>query len=191
MFYLFVKRKDKKTENYEYKDITNEVLKNTIPGHSKIKKIFEYKEYNLSYAKFDTKDIINLEIDVARKIQNKIGGVFELIHRVQIDGVSTPDAKYFNKQIFNIVKYFDIKSPKKSESLNSKNKKISRQFDEAKRQANNIIISLLRDSCDLSNKDAIVQIEKCLKNERYNWIECVILIGKDDLIKIYKKKKKP
>ena len=36
-----------------------------------------------------------------------------------------------------------------------------------------------------------MQIEKCLKNERYNWIECVILIGKDDLIKIYKKKKKP
>ena len=68
---MFVKRKDKKTENYEYEDITNEVLKNTTPGHFKIKKIFEYKEYNLSNAKFDTKDIINLEIDVARKTQNK------------------------------------------------------------------------------------------------------------------------
>ena len=178
-------------DNYEYVDITDEILKNSTPNYSKIKKIFEYKEYNLSNTKFDTKDITDLELDVARRIQDKIGGVFELIHRVQIDRVTTPDAKYSNKKLFDMAKYFDIKSPKRSENLNSKNKKISRQFDEAKKQANNIIISLLRDNCDLTNNDAIIQIEKCLKNDRYNWIESVILIGKNDYIKIYKKKKKP
>ena len=88
-------------------------------------------------------------------------------------------------------KYFDIKSPKRSESLKSKSQKISRQFNEVKHQTNNIIISLLRDGCDLSNDEAIKQIEECLNSERYNWIENVILVGKADVIKIYKKKKKP
>ena len=49
----------------------------------------------------------------------------------------------------------------------------------------------MRDGCDLSNDEAIKQIEECLNSERYNWIENVILVGKADVIKIYKKKKKP
>lgn len=182
-------KEKEKIINLEYIDITNETLKNANPNYSEIKELFEYQEYNILNAKFDTKDITILERYALRKIQNKIGGTFELLHRVQIDGVSTPDAKYFNKKIFNKEKYFDIKSPKKSESLKSKSQKISRQFNEAKHQTNNIIISLLREDCDLSNKDAIKQIEECLNNKRYNWIENVILVGKDDLIKIYKKRR--
>ena len=185
-----MKEKEKRI-NLEYVDITNETLKNANPNYSKIDELFEYQEYNISNAKFDTKDITILERHTLRKIQNKIGGTFELLHRVQIDGISTPDAKYFNEKIFSNEKYFDIKSPKKSESLKSKSQKISRQFNEAKHQTNNIIVSLLREGCDLSNKDAIKQIEECLNSKRYSWIENVILVGKKDLIKIYKKKKKP
>ena len=185
-----MKEKEKRI-NLEYVDITNETLKNANPNYSKIDELFEYQEYNISNAKFDTKDITILERHTLRKIQNKIGGTFELLHSVQIDGISTPDAKYFNEKIFSNKKYFDIKSPKKSESLKSKSQKISRQFNEAKHQTNNIIISLLREGCDLSNKDAIKQIEECLNSKRYSWIENVILVGKKDLIKIYKKKKKP
>lgn len=176
---------------FEYIDISNKVLKNAISNHSEIEELFEYKEYNLSNAKFDTKDITILERTASKKIQNKIGGTIKLIHRVQVEGVSTQDAKYFNKNIFDKEKYFDIKSPKKSESLKSKSQKISRQFNEAKHQTNNIIISLLREGCDLSNNEAIKQIEECLNSKRYDWIENVILVGKDDVIKIYKKKKKP
>lgn len=190
----FAKSQNKLNEkivNCDYIDITNEILGKTNPNYSKIKEIFEYKEYNLTNAKFDTKDITDLEISAARKIQEKMGGTIELIHRIQNEGVSTPDAKYFNEKIFDIAKYYDIKSPKKSDSLKSKSKKIYRQINETKHQANNIIISLLRENCDLSNKEAIKQIEECLKNKRYNWIESVILVGKDDVIKIYKKKKKP
>ena len=185
-----MKEKEKRI-NLEYVDITNETLKNANPNYSKIDELFEYQEYNISNAKFDTKDITILERHTLRKIQNKIGGTFELLHSVQIDGISTPDAKYFNEKIFSNEKYFDIKSPKKSESLKSKSQKISRQFNEAKHQTNNIIVSLLREGCDLSNKDAIKQIEECLNSKRYSWIENVILVGKKDLIKIYKKKKKP
>lgn len=183
--------KKEKIANFEYSDISNEVLKNATPNYSKIEELFEYKEYNLSNANFDTKDITILERTAAKKIQDKIGGTIKLIHRVQIENVSTPDVKYFNEKIFDKEKYFDIKSPKKSESLKSKSQKISRQFNEVKHQTNNIIISLLRDGCDLSNDEAIKQIKECLNSERYNWIENVILVGKADVIKIYKKKKKP
>lgn len=181
--------KKEKILNFEYSDISNEVLKNATPNYSKIEELFEYKEYNLSNAKFDTKDITILERTAAKKIQNNIGGTIKLIHRVQIENVSTPDVKYFNEKIFDKEKYFDIKSPKRSESLKSKSQKISRQFNEVKHQTNNIIISLLRDGCDLSNDEAIKQIEECLNSERYNWIENVILVGKADVIKIYKKRR--
>lgn len=174
-----------------YEDITNELIEKAIPNNNEIPEISKYLKYNLKNATFDTKDINGLERLELKKIQNRIGGTFKLIHRVLIDGVSTPDAKYFNRKIFDKEKYFDIKSPKKSESLKSKSQKIARQFNEAKRQTNNIIISLLREGCDLSNIDAIKQIEECLNSKRYSWIENVILVGKDDLIKIYQKKKKP
>lgn len=173
----------------EYIDVTDVLLKNAKPNYSKIKELFEYQKYNISNAKFDKKDITILERAASRIIQNKIGGIFELIHRVQVNGVSTPDAKYFNKKFFNKEIYFDIKSPKKSENLKSKLQKISRQFNEVKHQANNIIISLLREDCDLSNNEAIKQIEECLSCKRYSWVENVILVGKDELIKIYKKRR--
>ena len=173
----------------EYVDVTDVLLENAKPNYSNIKELFEYQKYNTSNAKFDKKDITILERDASRIIQSKIGGTIELIHRVQVDGVPTPDTKYFNKELFNKEIYFDIKSPKKSKNLKSKSQKISRQFNEAKHQTNNIIISLLREDCDLSNTEAIKQIEECLNNYRYIWIEIVILVGKDELIKIYKKRR--
>lgn len=64
-------------------------------------------------------------------------------------------------------------------------------MDEARHQSNNVIISLLRDECDLSNEEANLQIINCLNNNRYHWIDIIILIGKSNYIKIYKKKKEP
>ena len=174
-----------------YKDIKSELIKIATPNDNAIPEISRYLKYNLKNASFDMKDITDIERITLKQIQNKIGGQFNIIHRVQEKGVRTPDAEYFNEKIFSNEKYFDIKSPKKSESLKSKSQKISRQFNEAKHQTNNIIVSLLREGCDLSNKDAIKQIEECLNSKRYSWIENVILVGKKDLIKIYKKKKKP
>ena len=172
-----------------YKDITSELIKMATPNDNAIPEISRYLKYNLKNASFDMKDITDIERITLKQIQNKIGGQFNIIHRVQEKGVRTPDAEYFNEKIFSNEKYFDIKSPKKSESLKSKSQKISRQFNEAKHQTNNIIVSLLREGCDLSNKDAIKQIEECLNSKRYSWIENVILVGKKDLIKIYKKRR--
>lgn len=149
----------------EYIDVTEMLLKKAVPNNDAIEEIYEYNEFNLSNAKFDKKDITNLERMAVRIIQDRIGGTFKLIHRVLTNYVSTPDAIYFNDNLFNKEVFYDVKSPKKSKNLHSNSKKISRQFDEAKHQTNNIIISLLRDDCDLSNDEAINQIEECLKTK--------------------------
>ena len=40
---------------------------------------------------------------------------------------------------------------------------------------------MLKEECDLSNREVVYQITECLSNKRYSWIDNVILYGKDDL----------
>ncbi len=177
------------SQNINYEDITKDVVLNANPNNQEISEIFKYKKYDLKNAVFDTKDIKEIDRLTLKKIQNKIGGQFNLIHRVQEKGIRTPDSEYFNKLLHKNKRYYDVKAPSKSKTIKSKKKKIARQFDEAKGQTNNIIISLLKTDCDLSNREAVYQITECLSNKRYSWIDNVILCGKNDFIKIYKKKK--
>ena len=172
-----------------YQDITDYLIKKSKPNNDDINAIFKYKEYNLFNSKFDKKDISLIEINTLKNIQRLIGGNFTLIHRVQKDSVKTPDCEYRNKLLFKNKRYFEIKSPKRCMTSNSKKHKISRQFDEAKFQSKNIIISLLRNECNISNKVAIKQIRNCLSNKRYGWINIVIFLGKNNYIKVYKKKR--
>lgn len=171
-----------------YEDITNKLIKKAIPNDNDIPEISKYLKYNLKNAKFDTKDIDELERLALKKIQNKIGGQFNIIHRVQEQGVRTPDTEYYNKLLHTNKRYYDIKSPKKSNSIKSKKHKITHAFDQAKGQTKNIIISLLRNECDLTNLEAVHQITNALNRPDYSWIDRVILVGKNDYIKVYKRK---
>ncbi len=100
----------------------------------------------------------------------------------------TPDAEYYNKLLHINKRYYDVKAPKKSNSIKSKNCKITHAFDQAKGQTNNVIISLLRDECDLTNAEAVHQIAKALNRPKYSWLNIVILVGKNKFIKIYQRK---
>ena len=173
-----------------YKDITSELIKMATPNDNAIPEISRYLKYNLKNASFDMKDIADIERITLKQIQNKIGGQFNLIHRVQEKGMRTPDAEYYNKLLHTYKRYYDIKAPKKSNSIKSKNCKISRAFDQAKGQTKNVIISLLRDECDLTNIEAVHQIINALKRPKYSWLNSVILVGKNNYIKIYKRKKR-
>ena len=161
-----------------YKDITSELIKMATPNDNAIPEISRYLKYNLKNASFDMKDIADIERITLKQIQNKIGGQFNIIHRVQEKGVRTPDAEYYNKLLHTYKRYYDIKASKKSDSIKSKNCKISRAFDQAKGQTNNVIISLLRDECDLTNIEAVHQIINALKRPKYSWLNSVILLGK-------------
>ena len=77
---------------------------------------------------------------------------------------------------------------KKSSSIKSKKCKITHAFDQAKGQTKNVIISLLRDEYDLTNIEAVCQIINALNRPKYSWLDIVILVGKNDYIKIYKRK---
>ena len=173
-----------------YKDITSELIKMATPNDNAIPEISRYLKYNLKNASFDMKDIADIERITLKQIQNKIGGQFNILHRVQEKGMRTPDAEYYNKLLHTYKRYYDIKAPKKSNSIKSKNCKISRAFDQAKGQTKNVIISLLRDECDLTNIEAVHQIINALKRPKYSWLNSVILVGKNNYIKIYKRKKR-
>lgn len=172
----------------DYVDITDMVLKNSKPNNREIKEIFKYLKYNLNNSTFDSKDITNIERITLMRIQNKIGGHFNIMHRVQKANVRTPDAEYYNKLLHTNKKYYDIKAPKKSNSIKSKKSKIIHAFDQAKGQTKNVIISLLRDECDLTNIEATHQIVEALIRPKYSWLDRIILVGKNDYIKIYKKR---
>ena len=172
----------------KYEDITYSILKQAIPNNNPIPEIYKYKKYNLKNSKFDTKDITDVERETLKIIQNKIGGEFNIIHRVQVKGVRTPDAEYYNKLLHKYKRYYDVKAPRKSISNYSKSNKISHIIRQAKSQSNNIIITLMREDCDLSNMEAEKQIISCLNNKRYSWVHSVILVGKYGYFKIYKRK---
>ena len=146
----------------KYEDITDSILKQAIPNNNPIPEIYKYKKYNIKNSKFDTKDITDVERETLKVIQNKIGGEFNIIHRVQVKGVRTPDAEYYNKLLHKYKRYYDVKAPRKSTNRNSKCNKISHQFDEAKGQTDNVIISLIRDECDISSIEAYNQINELL-----------------------------
>ena len=171
-----------------YKDVTNELIKMATPNDNVIPEISRYLKYNLKKASFDMKDITNIERKTLKQIQNKIGGQFNLIHRVQEKGVRTPDAEYYNKLLHINKRYYDVKAPKKSNSNRSKQHKITHSLDQAKGQTKNVIISLLRDECNLTNIEAVHQITNALKRFDYSWLNIVILVGKNNFIKVYKRK---
>lgn len=96
-----------------YKDITDELIKMATPNDNPIPEISRYLKYNLKNASFDMKDITDIERITLKQIQNKIGGQFNMIHRVQEKGVRTPDAEYYNKLLHTYKRYYDVKAPKK------------------------------------------------------------------------------
>jgi len=163
-----------------------------VPNNNPISETNEYEiidkngniiVYNESNAKFDTKDITEVERTVAKTIQKKTGKSVSLIHRInEPEEIKVPDLKLDNK-------YFDIKSIRKSKTEKSKMNKVYHAVDDGKKQANNFVINLLGyKECDLTNEETIEQIKRLYSNKFYDWVDCIILIGKDDLFKVYKKK---
>ena len=171
-----------------YKDITSELKKIATPNDNVIPVISKYLKYNLKNASFDVKDIKDIERITLRQIQNIIGGQFNLIHRVQEKGVRTPDAEYYNKLLHTNKRYYDVKAPKKSNNIKSKKHKITHSLNQAKSHTKNVIISLLREECDLTNGEAVHQIKNALSKPDYSWLNSVILVGKNNFIKIYQRK---
>lgn len=83
-----------------------------------------------------------------------LGWEIDIVHRVNIpEGVKTPD-------IYAEGEYWDIKNYNKALTSKSRFKKIRHSIEPNLDQANNFIIDLNNNDCDLTNNEAILQINK-------------------------------
>lgn len=184
--------KIKKEKINSYVDITEEIIRKAKKNPDKPIDIFELKIkdkdgneiiYTTENALFDTKGPNTEEIESIERLRKIFGWDIGMIRRInEPSGIRTPDIQnMYTKE------YWDIKGIHKSKTEKSKAKKISRAFDEAKNQTTNIVIDLNRKDCDLTNEEALQQIITALNRQKYEWIEQVILLGKEEFIKYYKK----
>lgn len=192
---LLIAHKEKKGDVLliKYEDVTQEMIKNKNLNPIEPREVFKYHKknldgsittYDISNSKFDSKKPDKEEISSIKRLRDIFGFNIEILHRVNEDKVSTPDIR----NILEDLEYWDIKGIHKSETLNSKNNKISHAIRESKKQTPNVVIDLNRSDCDLSNNEAIEQLFRVFNNEYYDWIEKIIIFGKDDLVKYYKRK---
>lgn len=183
------------TGDVSYKDVTNEMLKqasnNTIEPEY-IEELYVYTDdgnikikYTNENATFRKKNAKEDENKTVKRLKEKLGWNMQRLREVEKpDNVRTPDLKRIINDDFE---YWDIKNIGKSETANSNKKKISRAFEESIGQTHNVVIDLNRKDCDLTNEEALNQIALAFKNPKFNSVKIVVLLGKNNLIKAFKR----
>ena len=143
------------------------------------------KKYDSTNAKFRRKNNKLDEDESILRIKKYLRWNIQRLRAIEIpESIRTPDIK---RIINNKFEYWDIKNIGKSNTLKSKSRKISHAFDEAMNQAENIIIDINRKDCDLNNFEADSQILKILKTQQFISIKKIVLLGKNNYIKFYKR----
>lgn len=176
-----------------YEDITEKMINKDISNIKEPREVFEYYKrnedgtitvFNKDNSKFDSKGPDNDELSTIHKLKNEYGFDIDMLHRIDKKGERTPDIR--NK--LEDLEYWDIKGIHKAETENSRKNKISHAISEAKGQTVNVVIDLNRKDCNLTNEEALKQIDYVFKNRHYNWLEKLIIFGKDNSTKYFKRK---
>ena len=178
-----------------YVDITLDELRNKKDYPREPKYVSEYiKEiedgtiirYDESNAKFDKRGANSDEVSTINRIINYFGWNIEIIRRINIpEGIRCPDIR---NRSSDVLEYWDIKGIYKSITINSRNNKISHAINSARGQAKNIIIDINNKDCELDNEEVIKQIKNVLNNKLNRWINKVIILGKNEFVRYYKRK---
>lgn len=112
---------------------------------------------------------------IAELLESKVGGEIYMVPRVNYpEGISTPD------YIFNGHKY-DLKTIT-GKSKNVLYNAISRKD----RQSTNFIFDL--SGSPLSTEDLIKQAAKLFTSEHLKWLEEIVLIREDNIVKVLRRK---
>lgn len=171
-------------------DITDDELKNKNNNSREPRYVCEYikvKEdgtiikYDESNAKFDKKKPKSDELRTINNLFLKLSWEIDILCRINENGVSTPDIR----RICNKLEYWDIKNIYGSKSDNSKKSKLKHRIS---KQCNNFVLDITNDECDLTNDEAIKQIIDIYSDSRYKHVDKIVLFGKNDLIKVFKRK---
>lgn len=166
-----------------YIDITEKWLKKAKPNSHKVKerKYFEYegKKYYV-----DNKNVVldysKEELEMAILLEKTLGGEIYMLPRInKPEGIKTADYLWNNE-------YWDLKKIK--QNAKSKHRAIDNILKITKKQAKNFILDITK--CKLNNDNIIEQIKKIYIAKNREWIDKIIIFNNNQLIKIYKRKKR-
>ena len=169
-------KKDDKVEPI-MKDITDEWKKVSHGNVKKVKDLTEY-EVNGTVYKVDGRHVVldysQYEKEVADILANKYGREVNMIPRISYpQGISTAD------YLINGVRY-DLKTIKTA-GKNVLNNAIQKK----KRQSSNFIFDI--SECPLTEEDIISQIERIYKSFNTRFVDEIVLLKKEDIVKVYKR----
>ena len=165
-----------------YKDITNNYINKT---NKKIKKrrrieILEYFKLNEKKYSIDGKhvkiDVDEKELLMAKYLKDIFGGVIYLVPKVDYPrNIKTPDFYWRGE-------YWDLK-----EILGKGKNNISNKIKDSKGQTNNYILD--NSKLIMSNEEAINQIKHIYYDKERNWVDKIMLIENNKIIKVFKRSK--
>lgn len=162
-----------------YLDITKQVLKMEKKQYQIVKQNYYIDEFGNKYDVDNRYIIFELskkEIEVAKKLGELYGGEIKLIPRINKPlGVKTPD------YIINDEK-FDLK-----EITGNGKYTIQGNIKGKSKQSNNFVIDITKSK--LYEKEIKEQIERIYNSKHYLWLDKIILIKNNTIIRVYKRNK--
>lgn len=162
----------------DYKDITREILQNENKKYKVKEQQYFIDENNIRY-NVDGKNVIlktnKKEREVAKLISKVYGKQVNLIPVVLTPkGIKTPDYIIEKDK-------FDLK-----EILGNGKNTLDTAIKKQEKQANNFIFDISK--TEMVESEAIMQIENIYNSEHRKWVNKIILIKENKVIKIFKRK---
>lgn len=164
--------------NMEYEDITNRVLNKDKKEYKVEEQPYFVDENNNKY-KVDGKHVImsptNREKEVAKLLGEIYGGKIKIIPRVnEPTNIKTPDYIIRGER-------FDLK-----EIVGNGRYVIQGNLKGKEKQANNFVIDISKS--EMETIEAIEQIRSIYKSKHYTWVDKILLIKGENVLKIYKRR---
>lgn len=174
-----------------YQDVTQEWLDKAMPNSHELKLDNYFIDDNSIRHPIKGKEVVHAvptsgdEYDRAIWLRETFGGNIHIVPRItdisnQNLKVSTPDYRWNGKK-------WDLKTPTQNGDFKTAIERFMKQ-SKTKRQSQKFIIDF-KHYKDKSDKEIIELAEKTLNNPYRNWIEDLMLVKGDKVIKIYSKSK--
>ena len=168
----------KEVNKLNYIDITENILKDSKKRYKLVKQKYYIDEKGEKYI-VDGKHVILKTTEREREVANILGKIYggkvRIIPRVnEPEKIKTPDYMIRNEK-------FDLKEIR-GNGKNTLDNAIKKQ----EKQATNFIFDISKSK--MNEKDAIEQINNIYNSKHREWVEQIILIKDDNILKIYQRK---
>lgn len=159
-------------------DITDKWIYKKKKGHVKDLQILKYKNHIYKVDKHNvTLDYSSLEFDIAKTLSIKYGKDVCMVPRVNNpENIQTPDYLIDGA-------CFDLKTPRGTSKHSFYN-----MIKKKKKQSNNFIFNITYTS--ISKHEIIQQIEYIYKSKSTYFVNILVIMRKQTIIGVYKKKKR-